>query len=156
MLARHPSNDAQHALGHHLDRLVAGQQAAPHLVHGPERTPHRDLPERDALQVAAELGLAQVRVGLERGRGRELAGDDARRLGRARQRAVDDAAQARRLQTVTDGRRLGATQRAQVKAVEMAVEDPVRVLDLGVTDQVKASQGQTLATIRADCRPVRA
>jgi hypothetical protein len=69
---------------------------------------------------------------------------------------VDDTGQARRLQAVADGRRLGATQRAEVKAVEVTIEKSVRVLDLCVPDQIKASQGQTLATIRADGRPVRA
>jgi hypothetical protein len=59
-------------------------------VHQPERPPDGDLPVRYALQVAAELGLDQLRVGLEWGWLRLVLGDDARRLGRASQRTVDD------------------------------------------------------------------
>src|SRR5437899_11332961 len=80
VLAHDPAHHAEDAVAHLLDRFVAGHQAAPGLVHEPQRPPHRDLPVGQALQVPAELGLAQLRFRLE-DRGRLEPGvDDLDRL----------------------------------------------------------------------------
>jgi hypothetical protein len=116
-------------------------------VHQPERPPDRDLPVGDALQVAAELGLDQLTVGLERRWVRLVLGDDARRLRRPRQRAVDDPREPGVAQLFTERCRLRPSQRAELEAVEMAVQDVVRVLDVGVPDQIDAGQLRYAPTV---------
>src|SRR2546422_3659448 len=68
------SDDTQHALAHRLDGLVAGQEPTLRLVHEPQRTPDRDLPVRNPLQVAREPGLTKLGVRLERRARRQLVG----------------------------------------------------------------------------------
>jgi hypothetical protein len=106
MPAREPANHLEHSPAELIDRLIAGQQPALCLVHEPEGPAHRDLPVGQALEVAAELCLAQVRVGLELGRVRKTLVDQTGRLDGSRERAVDDAPDLDRAQGVSDGRRL--------------------------------------------------
>ena len=106
-------------------------------MHEPERTPDGDLPERNPLQVARELGLTKLGVRLQRRARRQLVGDDPRGLQGPVERAVHDVSQpcVSKLRSHRGG--LRPAKRAEVKAVEMAVEHPVRVFDLRVPDQKK-------------------
>jgi len=90
-------------------------------VHEPEWPPQRDLPVRQALQVAAEVGLAQGGLGLELGGRLEVLVDDPRGLDRARERAVNDAVDALAAQRLPDRGCLRATQGAELKARQVAV-----------------------------------
>jgi hypothetical protein len=53
---------------------------------------------------------------------------------------VHDAVHARRPEPLAQAGGLGSTERAQLEAVEVAVEDPIRVLDVRVPDQIETSQ----------------
>jgi ParB-like chromosome segregation protein Spo0J len=53
---------------------------------------------------------------------------------------VHDAAHAGGAQPVAERRRLGAAQRAQVKAVEVSVEDAMRIFDIRMSDQEEPAQ----------------
>jgi hypothetical protein len=53
---------------------------------------------------------------------------------------VDDAAHAGGPQAVAKGRRLNAAERAQVKAVEVAVKDAMRIFDIRMSDQEEPAQ----------------
>jgi hypothetical protein len=61
-------------------------------------------------------------------------GDDPRGLDGSEQRAVHDAGQASALQLFAERLSLRPPQRAQAKAVEVPIEDVVRVFDLRVPD----------------------
>jgi hypothetical protein len=76
-----------------------------------------------------------------------MLGDDARGLGRARQRAVDDQREPGVAQLFTKRFRLCPSQRAEVEAVEVAVQDVVRVLDVGVPDEIDAGQLRYAPTV---------
>jgi hypothetical protein len=67
-----------------------------------------------------------------------LVRDDARGLGRAFEGAVDDARQTCVAQAFADRGGLGAAERAQPEAGDMAVQDAIRVFDVRVTNQIDA------------------
>jgi hypothetical protein len=69
-----------------------------------------------------------------------VAGDDACGLLRPEQGAVDYAREPRISQPVTERRRLSPSEGAEAKAIEVAVEQAMRVFDLGVPDEVDAGQ----------------
>ena len=91
VFASEPVHDLEHAAAKCLDALVALEGATLQLVHHPFWPPDRDLPERHALQIAAELRLPERRLHLERHRHRELGVDDLGRFARTLQRAVHDS-----------------------------------------------------------------
>src|SRR5437773_1235182 len=140
VLARQPPRHVEHAAAEHVIRLVARDDPAPRLVHEPQRPAHGNLPERHALQVAAEVRFAELRVDLDHRRLAQSRVDDARGLGRAIEGAVDDAADARVAQPVAERLGLRAAQRAEVKAGQVPVKDSVRVLDVGVPDDINGRQ----------------
>jgi hypothetical protein len=109
-------------------------------VDQPEGPAHRDLPVGDALQVARELRLREVGVDLQRGLRRNLLGDDLRGFTRAVERARDDARQPGWPEALTDGDGLRAPEGAEMEAGEVAVQDPVRVLDVRVPDEEDSGQ----------------
>jgi hypothetical protein len=53
---------------------------------------------------------------------------------------VHDSRHAGRLQPVAERGSLGASERAQLETFQVPVEDPVRVLDLSVPDQIETRQ----------------
>src|SRR5579864_2237514 len=140
VLASEAADDIQHPVAHRLDGFIAREQPAPCLVDEPERPAQRDLPVRQALQVAAELSFAEVGVGLQDRSRRHLLADDARGLRSTRERAVDDAIDSMLTELVADRSRLDAPQRAEAEAVEVPVEDPAGVLDVRVADEEELAQ----------------
>jgi hypothetical protein len=110
-------------------------------VHEPQGAAKRHLPVGHALEIPAELGLPQLGIAREDcGSGQPLV-DELSRFDGASQRAVDDPANVLIAQSLADGRRLHATQRAEIKAVEVAVQQLVRVFHVGVPDHVNARGG---------------
>jgi hypothetical protein len=78
---------------------------------------------------------------------RLVLGDDARGLDRAGQRAVNDAREGGAVQLFTERLGLRPSRRAEVEAVEMPVQDVVRVLDVRVADQIDAGQLRYAPTV---------
>jgi hypothetical protein len=76
-----------------------------------------------------------------------MLGDDARGLGRARERAVNDALEAYGAQLFTERLGLRPSQRAEVKAVEVPIQDVVRVLDVRVPDEIEPGQLRYAPTV---------
>ena len=94
-----------------------------------------DLPVGNALQVAADVGLAELRLGNERHGAGELRVDDLGSFPRAIQWAVHDPPDIAIAQRSADGGCLRSTERAQIEAGQMTVEHPVRVFDIGMPHQ---------------------
>jgi hypothetical protein len=76
-----------------------------------------------------------------------MLGDDSRGLGSARQRAVDDAYETGVAQLFTERVGLRPAQRAEVKPLEVAVQDVVRILDVRVPDEEDAGQLRYAPTV---------
>jgi len=74
-------------------------------------------------------------------------GDDARGLGRACQRAVDDPRKPGPAQLFTERLRLRPAEGAEVKAIEVAVQDVMRILDVRVPDEIKPGQLRYAPTV---------
>ena len=140
VLACKAAHDAEYPLRHRLDALIAGQQAAPGFVDEPQGPAHRDLPVRHALEVAGELRLQQLRIGLEDRRLGQFVGDDAGGFGGAVDRAVDDPPDPGLSQALTELRSLGASERAEVESRQVTVQQPMWILDVRVPDQIEPVQ----------------
>jgi len=125
-----------------VDSLIAGEQPSLCLVHQPKGSAHGDLPERHALEVAAELGFSQLGVRLEDCRRGEPAVDQLSGFDRAGERAVHDSLQIGGAKPIPNCQRLRAANGAELETVEVTVQQPARILDVGVPDQKDASLSQ--------------
>jgi len=97
---------------------------------------------REALEITAELGFTQLGIGFE-DRGRSESGvDQLGRLVRSGEGTVHDPLEAGCPQPIAYGERLRAPEGAELEAVQMPIQQPARVFDVGVADQIDASGAQ--------------
>ncbi len=138
MISGEPQHDVADAAAELFDRFIARHRTAPDLVQEPPWSANGNLPVGNALQVAADVGLAQLWLGNEWHGRWKLGVDDLGSFPGAIQWAVHDPPNAGVAQRSADGGGLRPTQRAEVEAGQMTVEDPVRVLDIGMAHQEHA------------------
>src|SRR2546427_10890977 len=91
VLAGNAVDDVQHPPAQRLNGFVAGEASAAELVHEEAGPPHRDLPPRHPLQIAAEVSFAQLRLWDQRHRRRELRVDDLSRFAGTVERTMHDS-----------------------------------------------------------------
>lgn len=138
MIAGESQHDVTDAAAELLDRFIARHRPTPDFVQEPFRAAKGNLPVRNALQVAADVRLTQRRLWDERHRIGKLRVDDFSGFSGAIQRTVHDAPEAAAAKGSAGGRRLGAAECAEVEAGQMAIENPMRILDIGMTHQEHA------------------
>ncbi len=107
-------------------------------MHEETRPSHRNLPAAHALQIAAKLGFAEGGLRDQRHGSWQLRVDDLGGFAGAVERTVDDSLYATFSQRLSDRGRLRSTKLAETKAGKVAVDDPLRILHVGMPHQQHA------------------
>src|SRR5207248_11029824 len=113
MLAGDTVDDIQHTPAERVDGLIVGEASTADLVHEEARPPHRDLPGSHPLQIAAELGFAQLGLWGQRHRRGQLRVDDLCGFAGAVERTVHDSPYAAVPQRLSDCGRLSPPRLAE-------------------------------------------